>query len=397
MAKLIFTPWRELSELLAVRDQFYPSSSQDGPDMRAHACATVGAWKLRGNLPHSVEATALLTDAILHDDASKNSIFSIRATYSAAFCRFVTGLVDSKLHGQKKTMFQRAIDLGLPASFVELRHEATHRDLPSLVVLRSAAQRSLEWLWGYYWARIDLPATTGPSGAPSASLKGHSEQLKSSIRRDLEDIKRHLDEVEPSRKRRKTQHDYYPTAAQLVSICEDHPDGSVALSQALLEGKALAPTGRKLGTSMDEVFDKWDPVLQIVAEKSALFLTTLTEEMANELSAGNRTDDSYLEGTYMWLDHIINSDTWKASREYLSLSYIRAACDTSENMWTKKLRQTLQNGSHDSDAHDTETHPEDQPLEPTKIISDQDEAKRILSSHGWDVVDTWRSEAIGVV
>lgn len=47
----------------------------------------VEAWKLRGNVPHHVEATALLTDAILHDDAASNSIFSIRATYSAAFCR----------------------------------------------------------------------------------------------------------------------------------------------------------------------------------------------------------------------------------------------------------------------------------------------------------------------
>ena len=47
----------------------------------------VEAWKLRGNVPHHVEATALLTDAILHDDAQSNSIFSIRATYSAAFCR----------------------------------------------------------------------------------------------------------------------------------------------------------------------------------------------------------------------------------------------------------------------------------------------------------------------
>lgn len=47
----------------------------------------VEAWKLRGNVPHHVEATALLTDAILHDDAQTNSIFSIRATYSAAFCR----------------------------------------------------------------------------------------------------------------------------------------------------------------------------------------------------------------------------------------------------------------------------------------------------------------------
>lgn len=46
--------------------------------------------------------------------------------------------------------------LGVPASFVELRHEATHRDLPSLVVLRSAALRSLDWLWEFYWAKLDF-------------------------------------------------------------------------------------------------------------------------------------------------------------------------------------------------------------------------------------------------
>ena len=51
-------------------------------------------------------------------------------------------------------MYQKAVTLGLPATFVELRHEATHRDLPSLVVLRSAAQRSLEWLWQFYWVKV---------------------------------------------------------------------------------------------------------------------------------------------------------------------------------------------------------------------------------------------------
>lgn len=112
MAKVIFTPWKEHSQLLAVRDQFYPPLTYDGPDLRSKACATVcprniyqrvtyisticpnpgrqiSVWKIRGNLPHAVEATALLTDAILHDDAQKNSVFSIRATYSAAFCRYV--------------------------------------------------------------------------------------------------------------------------------------------------------------------------------------------------------------------------------------------------------------------------------------------------------------------
>lgn len=113
MAKVIFTAWKTKSQLLEVRNEFYPPSAYAGPDLRSHGCAVVcicmrdrisvipscvcslltisakkvEAWKLRGNVPHHVEATALLTDAILHDDAERNSIFSIRATYSAAFCR----------------------------------------------------------------------------------------------------------------------------------------------------------------------------------------------------------------------------------------------------------------------------------------------------------------------
>lgn len=41
MPRLIFTPWKELSELLSVREHFYPPPSYDGPDMRAQACALV--------------------------------------------------------------------------------------------------------------------------------------------------------------------------------------------------------------------------------------------------------------------------------------------------------------------------------------------------------------------
>ncbi|KAI9370782.1 hypothetical protein BJX61DRAFT_68640 [Aspergillus egyptiacus] len=41
MAKVIFTPWKRHSELLAVRSQFYPAPDYDGPDMRSQACATV--------------------------------------------------------------------------------------------------------------------------------------------------------------------------------------------------------------------------------------------------------------------------------------------------------------------------------------------------------------------
>lgn len=41
MAKVIFTAWKSQSQLLNVRDEFYPAPGYNGPDMRSHACATV--------------------------------------------------------------------------------------------------------------------------------------------------------------------------------------------------------------------------------------------------------------------------------------------------------------------------------------------------------------------
>lgn len=41
MSKVIFTPWKTHSDLLAVRNQFYPAPEYTGPDMRSKACATV--------------------------------------------------------------------------------------------------------------------------------------------------------------------------------------------------------------------------------------------------------------------------------------------------------------------------------------------------------------------
>lgn len=54
-------------------------------------------------------------------------------------------------------MYQVAKEIDLPASFVELRHQAIHEDLPSLVVLRRATARALEWLWDYYWLHQGEP------------------------------------------------------------------------------------------------------------------------------------------------------------------------------------------------------------------------------------------------
>ncbi|KAH1555779.1 hypothetical protein KXX57_002687 [Aspergillus fumigatus] len=348
MAKVFFTPWKDHLQLLTVRNQFYPPPAYDGPDLRPNACATVAVWKLRGNLPHPVEATALLTDAILHDDAQKNSIFSIRATYSAAFCRFVTGLVDSKLHGQRKTMFQRAIDLGLPASFVELRHEATHRELPSLVVLRNATQRSLEWLWDYYWAKTDSDVALA-SGRPASAVSsgaenGNVEEIRSVIRTALEHPANQGDLSEPPRKKRKSDQQSSFLAEQLGAICKASSRSPHSLSRVLIEDAIIVPKGRKLGDSMDEAFTKWDRSLQSVAAGHPAFLPALTEELVNELAftrRPNTKNDPQCEAIYMWLDHILNSAEWSTARQSLSLGYILSVCEQNSNHWLDLLRGAI--------------------------------------------------------
>ncbi|KAK4153135.1 Saccharopine dehydrogenase-domain-containing protein [Chaetomidium leptoderma] len=185
MVQYIFTPWRDRRELLAVRGRFYPehmgqtqshsfSSSSFGSENetrqaeKQRAVARVSMWMQRGGCPHMVESTALLTAAILSDEAGEGTDdgsarasrgYAVRAAYSAAFSRFVTGLLDSHQDKQRKmSMYDVAKSVGLPATFVELRHQATHEQLPSLTRLRAAAGKALEWIWEYYWRHLLVTA-----------------------------------------------------------------------------------------------------------------------------------------------------------------------------------------------------------------------------------------------
>ena len=113
------------------------------------------AWLVRGRLPHAIESTAQLTDALLHDEVGGPQLV-FQLAFATAICRFVNGLLDpaQKSHFAVP-MHTLARNLGLPASFVEIRHAATHEVLPSMTILRKACTRALDWLWANYWKFID--------------------------------------------------------------------------------------------------------------------------------------------------------------------------------------------------------------------------------------------------
>lgn len=65
----------------------------------------------------------------------------LRQSYANAIIRMVNGLVDPlQIGAYARSIASIAIQLGLPLWLVELRHAATHEDLPSLELLRDAAR-----------------------------------------------------------------------------------------------------------------------------------------------------------------------------------------------------------------------------------------------------------------
>ena len=101
----------------------------------------------------------------------------------------MTGLLDSEQDAKYKvSMYAKAKQIKLPASFVELRHEATHGDLPSVIVFRRAAEKSLDWLWNDYWKYLDVRSGNLDEDDIDAFTEGR-EKLKEKFRVVLRDYK----------------------------------------------------------------------------------------------------------------------------------------------------------------------------------------------------------------
>lgn len=77
-------------------------------------------------------------------------------------------------------MYTQAQKLGLPALFVDIRHEATHGDMPNLTNLRGAAERAVRWLWDDYWKELEGEAVSPTSDAQRLGIPERGvQQLES--------------------------------------------------------------------------------------------------------------------------------------------------------------------------------------------------------------------------
>ncbi|AEO62637.1 uncharacterized protein THITE_2107044 [Thermothielavioides terrestris NRRL 8126] len=139
------------------------------------------------------------------------------------------------------SMYDVAKSVGLPATFVELRHQATHEQLPSLTRLRGAAAKALAWIWDYYWQHLSEVdgASPGSGGAAAGQAKKEEEEegeLRALLGRYLEG-----DEAEEGLRAEIGWYDEALVLRTLGSLADEARDGKVlrrvvAMEREILEG-----------------------------------------------------------------------------------------------------------------------------------------------------------------
>jgi len=128
------------------------------------ALKRVEAWKTRSSqpLPASVESTAALALALWRDtESNKIPASSLpsehRMMYSTAIIRAINGLADPFQQNRSfaTSVAQICSHIGVPLWLVDVRHEATHNQMPSLSVLRMGAVALLKYFRSVYWDPIE--------------------------------------------------------------------------------------------------------------------------------------------------------------------------------------------------------------------------------------------------
>jgi len=162
-------PWTSIQEWEQVYHNLYSGYWSNNYNVIEKGIKRIKAWKSKGKVPQAIESTATFMEIYVRDCISTNLSYypnddlkyfipisenELRLLYTMAFIRFVNGIVDPLQKGAYAVSISNlAEQLGLPQWFVDLRHEGTHDQLPSLKVLRNGCKQALDWLNNFYWMK----------------------------------------------------------------------------------------------------------------------------------------------------------------------------------------------------------------------------------------------------
>lgn len=162
----------------------------------------------------------------------------------------------------------------------------------------------------------------------------------------------------------------------------------------------LANIETRLGDSMGAMFEKWDPVLQKVADGQSSFLLFLSEELVHRLALNPVTaspENTIAEGIFLWLDHLLTSSTWESRRPSLPRDYILAVCNAQPTHWAKMTAQNVKLQQQGSAAvlprPQMSANKSSKKRAQTGSVGD---FSKKLQGHGWRLAEKWDNRPLGM-
>ena len=352
--------------------------------------------------------------------------FAVRSCYITAICRFVTGLLDSDQNSKfKVSMYNKAKELNLPASFVELRHEATHGELPTLVVLRQAAAKSINWLWHNYWQHLQnesdfenlLLSGTGPD-----SIKDNLRRILKKYGYADQELQSSAGDIDLTTSGVVSK----DTCVQLVRLCKDQRQNLMELVEVLLENGMPVPDSNLyvisgvslllqsnanlngLDSNSDQKFQLFDPLLKMLTAHQKQFFAVFVNKLLRHLIVPSKmsTDNDTLRGfSSIWLEHIYASKEWQkmTKRDRIDDNTVVSLCLQNPSRWTVKLAKSITEspgrvrlkklyGERISKAEDYIAPVEDE----SEMTSTEENEETDVGIAGWQKHRRWLEKPVGV-
>lgn len=334
-------PWMNKAEYEHVLEYLYSKE----PALQKHALHRISAWKGRfgQSTPVAVESTADLVRCQVLDSTGQLEANDLVLLYGMALVRFVNLITERQQKKVAKPLRRLARKINIPEWVVNLRHDLTHRRLPSLKWCRKGCGFVLDWLHQEYWSR-QMGNQLTEDWNSSSDDEGEDDVVK----RHEGDLLSRQREIEAHKKIRELFISYEREQFQTYEELAKHggqggawPDASADLSwiltqikhfatesrdvlvDVLLQDGFLIPTTEQLESldvdpSEDSVdvfspslprvfFHFWLPLLRVL--NSSGFINMILDKLFSELSNEPSTPRMYYIAS--WISEIIlcNSKT----------------------------------------------------------------------------------------
>ncbi|CAM8930465.1 unnamed protein product [Rhodiola kirilowii] len=348
-------PWSSWHEWDIVRDSLFSSSP-------ASALHRIRAWRGKGCLPAVVDITASLIEiqqkdpffnakragGQLGDELLSQEMMSM--LYCMAIIRLVNCVIERTRKRNGKSIAEAAEEIQIPRMLIDIRHEGSHRDLPSFAILRLASVEALEWLKMYYWnpqkeavscedenrdvkkqikAKInelaymltmkDTPKKSSPIVDKKRENNGYVAMFYSDYLNFMHYKTSLVRSVCPKKQISKALKNllrlYLSFPSAVVDMLLNYMVKHYSSSLSDLDIDVQSTPSEK---NMQSVFDDWEPAIVKVSEKDPNFIFTFLEAVLNE------TQRQYSEENNIG-DHSMSSlETVKDSLRVCSLSALFA-------------------------------------------------------------------------